>query len=117
MTTVYLGNANALEASNDPQSGEMVYSQIPGERVTTFVIPDSVVGEMAIVQTVLAGLPRMISPDARPWWVECDNGAVQDMLLAHFGLPPQCGQRPVTWGDGTTSTAVEEKKPKKGAKA
>lgn len=116
MTVVHLGNANALEARIDPQTGEMVYALIPGERVTTFTIPDSLEGEMAIVQTVLAGLPRMISPDARPWWVECDNSAVQGMLLAHFGLTPENGQRPVTWGDGTTTT-VEEKPKKKGAKA
>lgn len=122
MTTVHLGNANALDASIDPESGEMVYTQIPGERITTFIIPDSVETPLAIMQTVLAGLPRMISPDARPWWVESDNGMVQDLLLTHFGLPPEGGQRPVTWGDGSTvdaaaaAAAKEEKKTTKKGK-
>jgi hypothetical protein len=97
---IEIGNADALDASTDA-NGEMVFNNIEGERVTTFEIPEGHTSLEAF-QIVLAGLPRLINPTARPWWIECDDGMVQTLLLDHFGLP-RTTTRPVVWGDGTTT--------------
>lgn len=106
---VDLGNANAVDVVISP-NGETAFVNLEGERVTTFFIPD----ERTVVeafQIVLAGLPRLINPTARPWWVDSDNEMVQSMLLDHFGLA-RSTTRPPNWGDGTTINPPETKKAK-----
>lgn len=111
---VELGNANAVDVV--VENGETAFVNLEGERVTTFYIPD---GKNAVeaFQDVLAGLPRLINPTARPWWVESDNEMVQAMLLDHFGLARSTA-RPPNWGDGTTINPPEvETKKARAAKA
>lgn len=103
---VHLGNADAIEAVKN-EDGSTVFQSLPGERVTTFVLDDGLT-IMEKFQTVLAGLTQMMNPTARPWWVECDDPALGELLLSHFGMPDDRSSRPPAWGDGTT-TAPKEK--------
>lgn len=105
---VELGNADAIDMV--VVNGEQVYTSVEGERVTTFYIPDTKTA-MEAFQDVLAGLPRLINPTARPWWIESDNEMVQTMLLDHFGLA-RGTTRPANWGDGKTTSPPETKKSK-----
>ena len=108
---VVIGNANALEAYIDPDTREMMYRQVPGERETTFFLADGL-GTMAALQTVVVGMTRMISPDYRPWWVECSDANLAALLLDHYGLPATACARPAVWGDGTTTAPKPESKKK-----
>lgn len=108
---VILGNANALEAYVDGDT--MMYRQVPGERETTFFLPDGV-QTLAAMNVVVTGMTRMINLDARPWWIECPDANLTAMLLDHYGLPATACLRPAAWGDGTTTAPKAEPKKKKG---
>lgn len=100
---IHLGNANALEKKLLP-TGEAVFDPVPGEQITTFRIDEEQHSRSDAVAIVIKALPQLMNPMARPWWIECDDPMVRDLLLDHYGLSSKHGQRPLEWGDGSTTS-------------
>lgn len=82
MSTVHLGNANAVAVQPDGQ-------RVPlGEQVTTVAIPDSyTLDEKVRTVTHADGVWGAHSNDPGPAWVECDDEDLLGALAQHYGCP------------------------------
>lgn len=111
---VEVGNRTAIEGYRD-EYGELKFSTMSGERVTTIVMPDDL-NVVQAVQEVAATLTAHMEPNTRPAWIECDNPVVHGYLCQHFDLPTTSA-RPTTWGAITSLDAPKQTAPKKRAAA
>lgn len=101
---VKVGNADAVELRNyrnpDTDAIESVWARVEGERTTTIQLEEGL-DPMQQMATVIRFLQEMMTPGARPWWIECDDESLRVMLCTHYGIPVS-RTRPAMWGDGTT---------------
>lgn len=105
---VVIGNPFALEGFRDEHSDdpELVrYRLAPGERETTFIFPEGMsINEalLAVVETTPRHIDLSVGP---PAWIECDEPLLKKMLCQHFGVSER-KRRPARWGDGSNGPYI-----------
>ena len=93
-----LGVTDAVER-NIEEDGSVRWDPVPGERVTTFRIPEGT--PLADkVKIVLAGLTHTLNPTKKPHWVDSQDTLLKAAIEEHFGIDPDT-PRPPQWGDGS----------------
>lgn len=98
-TVLELGVTDAVERRVN-EDGTVVFVPVPGERVTTFRIPDGV-GLADRVSIIIAGLTHTLNPVKKPHWVDSQDLMLKASIEEHFGLNDN--PRPSNWGDGTST--------------
>lgn len=96
---VHLGNDHAVEGYPDPATGETKFRPVPGQRVTTFDIPDGL-SIMDKVGVVTGSLSHLMEAGTSPAWVEADDENVRVLICSVLGVDPN-EQRPGDWGKDT----------------
>jgi len=110
---IEIGNPNAIEAYTD-EFDVVRFRMIPGERVTTLILPDTMEIDEA-VQTVVVTMELHMAPDTKPAWVECDDLTLRTYVCEHYGVA-KSKRRPASWGGGVTLPAPEPKPKSKSKK-
>lgn len=91
---VTLGNEHALEAYEE--GGRTEFRPLPGQRVTTFEIPDglSLAGKIGVVS---GGLKHLMVAGQTPSWVECEDDTLRRLICDDLGVDPDAS-RSTDWG-------------------
>lgn len=85
-TLVYLGNRNAVQVLQDPESGAQTRSPLPGNLCTTVGVPaDWPLMDAARAITDSSGVWQAHSDDDAPAWVAATDPALAQMLASHYG--------------------------------
>lgn len=114
---VEFGNTFAIEGYRDPLGEDpdrVLYRLLPGERVTSLVLPDGI-GIMEAFATVVGAMTvhmNTADENARPSWIQSDSEGLLTLLLEHYHIRPEKNVRPATWGQ-TQASIEPAKAPKK----
>lgn len=84
---VYLGNREAIEVLEDPETGDKIRTALPGKRCTTVnLAPGISILEAANALTHPEGGVWQAHSDATgPAWVASTNPALAQLMAAHWG--------------------------------
>ncbi len=93
---VRLGNRHAVEGYLELETGTTKYRPAPGERVTTFLLPEGT-SLIAAVGTISAASGHLIEAAETFDWIEADDESLRQLLCTHLGVDPTA-QRPADWG-------------------
>ncbi len=106
---VEFGNEHALEGYRDPQSDNpdlVRYRPLPGERVTTFLLPDDM-GLQEAYASIVGAFSYHIEGGEKPSWIECDQPGLSTLLQEHYRVFDT--ERPAGWGKTDKATTAPKK--------
>lgn len=93
---VELGNIAAVESVFNQETQQHEDVDLPGERVSSFTLPDDIPLATAFL-AVVDGFNYHAKVGAVPVWIEGDSDGLVALLCQHYGVPPKT-QRPRDWG-------------------
>lgn len=94
---IEVGHSNAVEVWHE--NGKRRVRKVPGERVTTFYLPEGTEPQEAVA-SIIAAMPYhedMRAEGSGPQWIEGSLDVVVDSLREHYGIPSGT-IRPLDWG-------------------
>lgn len=105
-TQIEVGLNTAIEGYRD-ESGELLFRDLPGERITTIHIPDGMSDHEALIASVDA-LRSHMRRDTKPVWVDGSNKELVKALCQHHGILLKDNKRPADWGNPTEASKMKD---------